>query len=66
MFKEAVQTVFPLIFLKIIFLLEIKFLYIFKSFWCADIKNNFLKIKKKYFDAFLNKKYFKPLQLPQS
>jgi hypothetical protein len=44
----------------IFFLFKINiFFYIFKLFWCVDIRNNFLKIKKYYFNIFFNKKYFK-------
>ena len=31
-----------------------------------DIKNNYLKNKKIYFNIFINKKYFKQFLLPQS
>jgi len=51
----------------ILFLLKmIFFIYVFKLFWCVDIKKKNLKIKKLYFDAFLSKKHFEPPPPPQS
>jgi len=42
------------------FILKKNFIFIFKSFWCVDIKNNSWKIKKKYyFNTFSNKIHFK-------
>jgi hypothetical protein len=39
------------------------YIYKFRSFWCTDIKNKFLKnkTKKHYFYIFQNKKYFKKI-----
>jgi hypothetical protein len=31
---------------------------VFRLFWCVDVKNNFFKIKKYYFNVFWNEKYF--------
>ena len=59
MFGNTMQTSFPQI-LNFIFAKKY-FFYVFRSFWCADIKNNFYF--KKYFNIFLNKKYFKPQSL---
>jgi hypothetical protein len=30
----------------------------FVLFWCADLKNNFLKIKKQLFNVFQHEKHF--------
>jgi hypothetical protein len=47
------------VFLKIlIFLLKINIFYVFRFFLCADLKNNFKKIKKYHFNVFINKKHF--------
>jgi hypothetical protein len=57
LFGNAVQTVF---------LKKLIFLVCFGSFWRADLKNNFLKIKKYYFDTFRHKKLFKKQQQSHS
>ena len=45
-------------FFLIFSLLQNNIFDVFRSFLCADVKNNFLKIKKNYFDTFLSKKHF--------
>jgi len=40
--------------------------YIFRSFRCADIKNNLKKNKKLYFIAFLSEKHFELPSLSHS
>ena len=46
-------------------LLQIIFYFIFRSFWCADIKNDFLKIKKILFWYISSEKYFEKQPQPQ-
>ena len=36
----------------------------FESFWCANVKNNFLKIKKHHWHAFRHEKLFEKQPLP--
>jgi hypothetical protein len=59
------QTLFGFVFrtrveknFKIWFSLEFICFYVFRLFWCIDIKNSFFKIKKNYFDALPSKKHF--------
>jgi len=40
------------------FVFRLNFFYHFKLVRCANIKNNFFKIKKNYFNTFLDKKHF--------
>ena len=47
-------------------MLKINIFLYFKSFWCADFKNNFLKNKKNYFNAFRYKKHFEKQPQPFS
>jgi len=47
-------------------LFQINIFYVFRSFGCANVKNNFKKIKKYYFDVFWNEKHFEKQPLPHS
>jgi hypothetical protein len=49
-----------------IFCFKFYSLNIFRSFWCADVKNNFFKIKKYYFNVFWNEKHFEKQPLSHS
>jgi hypothetical protein len=42
------------------FFFKISFFYIFESFWCVNVKNNFFNnfLKKIIFDAFPSKNHF--------
>ena len=42
-------------FILFYFYFKLVFLYVFKLFCYIDVKNNFLKIKKYYFNIFLKK-----------
>ena len=57
------QNAFANLFFLKKFYFKLIYFYIFRLFWCADIKN---KLKKYYFNIFSNKKYFKKQLLRQT
>jgi len=61
LFGNASQPLFPK---KSIFFAKNNFFICFGSFWCANLKNDFKKIKKYHFDTFQYEKYFE--KQPQS
>jgi hypothetical protein len=42
------------------------FFSVFELFWCTNIKNEFKKIIKNYYNVFLSKKHFEKQFLPHS
>ena len=46
--RECLETWLPFFFKFYLFFIKNYFLYIFRLFWCNDLKNNFLKIKKSF------------------
>jgi hypothetical protein len=58
----VIRLRFKNIFLKNYFLFKINIIFsVFKLFWCIDIKNNFLKIKKNIILIYFQKQNFKKI-----